>query len=92
MNVIADPWTRTQLTNGSAVSTPEEWDLEPIPNPRPIRSLVWHDMEGYLAGAIGFGLLLLPLFPVIGTSIYGSRIWIQIGPFSFQPGESCAID
>ena len=34
----------------------------------------------YLAGAIGFGLLLLPLLPVIGTSIYGSRIWIQVGP------------
>ena len=45
----------------------------------------------YLAGAIGFGLLLLPLFPVIGTSIYGSRIWIQLGPFSFQPGEIAKI-
>ena len=45
----------------------------------------------YLAGAIGFGLLLLPLLPVIGTSVYGSRIWIQIGPFSFQPGEVAKI-
>ncbi len=45
----------------------------------------------YLAGAVGFGLLLLPLLPVIGTSIYGSRIWIQIGPFSFQPGEVAKI-
>jgi cell division protein FtsW (lipid II flippase) len=41
----------------------------------------------YLFGAIGFFLLVLPLFPVLGTSIYGSRIWIQLGPFSFQPGE-----
>ena len=41
----------------------------------------------YLAGAIGFLLLVLPLFPVIGTSVYGSRIWIKIGGFSFQPGE-----
>ena len=41
----------------------------------------------YLFGAIGFFLLVLPLFPFIGTSIYGSRIWIQLGPFSFQPGE-----
>jgi N-acetyl-anhydromuramyl-L-alanine amidase AmpD len=46
---MADPWTRTLLTNGSAVSTPSQW---PTSNPRPIRSLVWHDMEGYLAGAI----------------------------------------
>ena len=45
----------------------------------------------YLAGAVGFVLLLLPLLPVIGTSIYGSRIWIRIGPFSFQPGEVAKI-
>jgi hypothetical protein len=47
--VATAPWTRTQLTNGSAVSTPSEW---PTSDPRPIRSLVWHDMEGYLPGAI----------------------------------------
>ncbi|MEO7422414.1 MAG: FtsW/RodA/SpoVE family cell cycle protein, partial [Ornithinibacter sp.] len=41
----------------------------------------------YLAGVIGFLLLLLPLVPGIGKTIYGSRIWIQVGPFSFQPGE-----
>ncbi|MFQ6170927.1 FtsW/RodA/SpoVE family cell cycle protein [Oryzobacter sp. R7] len=41
----------------------------------------------YLAGAIGLLLLLLPLFPVIGTSVNGSRIWIRLGGFSFQPGE-----
>ncbi len=41
----------------------------------------------YLAGVLGFGLLLLPLLPVIGTSELGSRIWIRIGPMSFQPGE-----
>jgi cell division protein FtsW (lipid II flippase) len=41
----------------------------------------------YLAGVLGFGMLLLPLLPVIGTSEFGSRIWIRIGPMSFQPGE-----
>ncbi len=41
----------------------------------------------YLCGAVGFGLLLLPLLPVIGTSEFGSRIWIRVGPMSFQPGE-----
>lgn len=41
----------------------------------------------YLAGAVGLLLLLLPLFPVIGTSVNGSRIWIRLGGFSFQPGE-----
>jgi Cell cycle protein len=41
----------------------------------------------YLAGVVGFVLLLLPLMPVIGTSIYGSRIWIRVGPLS-SPGRS----
>jgi cell division protein FtsW (lipid II flippase) len=41
----------------------------------------------YVCGALGFALLLLPLLPVIGTSEFGSRIWIRIGPMSFQPGE-----
>ena len=45
----------------------------------------------YLAGVVGFVLLLLPLMPVIGTSIYGSRIWIRVGPLSFQPGEVAKI-
>ncbi|AKU14926.1 FtsW/RodA/SpoVE family cell cycle protein [Luteipulveratus mongoliensis] len=39
----------------------------------------------------GLGLLLLPLFPVIGKNINGSRIWIGFGPFSLQPGEIAKI-
>ncbi len=41
----------------------------------------------FLAGAVGFGLLLLPLIPGIGNQQYGARIWIRLGQFSFQPGE-----
>ncbi len=36
-------------------------------------------------------LLLLPLLPVIGTQINGSRIWIHLGPMSFQPGEIAKV-
>ncbi|HET7303049.1 MAG TPA: FtsW/RodA/SpoVE family cell cycle protein [Segeticoccus sp.] len=40
---------------------------------------------------VGIGLLLLPLLPVIGSAHYGSRIWIHLGPMSFQPGEVAKI-
>jgi cell division protein FtsW (lipid II flippase) len=45
----------------------------------------------YTAMAAGLGLLLLPLLPVIGKDINGSRIWIGVGPLSFQPGELAKI-
>ncbi|HEY6742476.1 MAG TPA: FtsW/RodA/SpoVE family cell cycle protein [Lapillicoccus sp.] len=45
----------------------------------------------FTAMAVGLVLLLLPLLPGIGTTIYGSRIWIRIGPLSFQPGEIAKI-
>ncbi|MFX0537426.1 FtsW/RodA/SpoVE family cell cycle protein [Ornithinimicrobium sp. Y1847] len=45
----------------------------------------------YTAMAAGFVLLLLPMLPVIGQEINGSRLWIHIGPFSMQPGELAKI-
>jgi peptidoglycan glycosyltransferase len=41
----------------------------------------------YTAGFVGIVLLLLPLVPVLGRTINGSRIWVSIGPVNFQPGE-----
>jgi cell division protein FtsW (lipid II flippase) len=41
----------------------------------------------YTAGLIGLGLLLLPLLPIVGRTINGSRIWVSFGPVNFQPGE-----
>ncbi len=40
---------------------------------------------------VGFLLLLSPLVPGLGQEIYGSRIWLSVGPFSFQPGEIAKI-
>src|ERR1035437_5892561 len=45
----------------------------------------------FTAMAAGLGMLLLPLLPGIGRNINGSRIWIGIGPMSFQPGEVAKI-
>lgn len=39
----------------------------------------------------GFLLLLSPLVPGLGQEIYGSRIWLNLGGFSFQPGEIAKI-
>lgn len=39
----------------------------------------------------GFLLLLSPMMPGLGQEIYGSRIWLALGPFSFQPGELAKI-
>lgn len=45
----------------------------------------------YTLMIVGFLLLLSPLLPGIGEEIYGSRIWLDIGGFSFQPGEIAKI-
>jgi cell division protein FtsW (lipid II flippase) len=41
----------------------------------------------FLLSGLGVVLLLLPLIPGLGVEVYGSRIWIAIGTFSFQPAE-----
>ena len=45
----------------------------------------------YVAMFSGIVLLLLPMLPVIGSVQNGARLWIQLGPFSFQPGELAKV-
>lgn len=45
----------------------------------------------YTAGLAAVVLLLLPIVPGIGKTINGAKIWIGVGPFSFQPGEIAKV-
>lgn len=45
----------------------------------------------YVWFLVGLVLLLLPLVPGIGRENFGARIWIELGPFSFQPSELAKI-
>ncbi len=41
----------------------------------------------YVWMLIGVILLMLPLVPIIGVTINGARLWVDLGFVSFQPGE-----
>ncbi|GEP39307.1 cell division protein FtsW [Nocardioides psychrotolerans] len=45
----------------------------------------------YTFGLTAILLLLLPLVPGVGKTINGAKIWIGVGPFSFQPGEVAKV-
>ena len=41
----------------------------------------------YTSMVAGLALLLMPLLPVVGTTVNGARLWVRVGTHSFQPGE-----
>ncbi|MBA3365400.1 MAG: FtsW/RodA/SpoVE family cell cycle protein [Actinobacteria bacterium] len=45
----------------------------------------------YLFGLTALVLLLLPALPKIGTTVNGARLWVDLGPLQFQPGEFAKI-
>jgi cell division protein FtsW (lipid II flippase) len=45
----------------------------------------------YTSGLAAILLLLLPMVPGVGKTINGAKIWIGVGPFSFQPGEVAKV-
>jgi cell division protein FtsW (lipid II flippase) len=47
------------------------------------------DLERYRYSAllVAIVLIMMPLLPVLGKTVKGARIWIGLGPFTFQPGE-----
>lgn len=55
---------------------------------RDLKKLALYKYTFMIAGLL---FLLSPLIPGLGQEILGSRIWIHLGPFSFQPGEIAKI-
>ncbi|MGO2152637.1 MAG: FtsW/RodA/SpoVE family cell cycle protein, partial [Brevibacterium aurantiacum] len=51
----------------------------------------WLRRYTFLSGFAALIFLLLPLIPGLGKTVNGARIWIGIGPMSFQPGEIAKI-
>jgi peptidoglycan glycosyltransferase len=49
------------------------------------------DRYRYLTLLSAIGLLLLPLVPHLGQNINGARLWVRVGPISFQPVELAKI-
>lgn len=45
----------------------------------------------YVLGITAIGLLVLPILPLIGLSVNGARLWVELGPLRFQPGELAKI-
>jgi cell division protein FtsW (lipid II flippase) len=45
------------------------------------------DSYTYTIGLLGLILLLLPIAPVIGRTINDARLWVAVGPITFQPAE-----
>ena len=45
----------------------------------------------YLFGLTAIGLLVMPALPVIGETVNGARLWVDVGGIRFQPGELAKI-
>ena len=56
-----------------------------------IRSLDKLAEYKYTFMIVGILLLLSPMLPIVGSEVNGSRLWLQVGGFSFQPGELAKI-
>ncbi len=61
-------------------------------------TLIWlrHDYRvlesyRYLFGVAAVFLLLLPSVPGLGERVNGVRLWVDVGPLQFQPGELAKI-
>ena len=49
------------------------------------------DSVKYTLGAAAIVLLVMPAFPGLGRTINGATLWVDLGPFVFQPGEFAKV-
>jgi peptidoglycan glycosyltransferase len=56
-----------------------------------IRSVKTLEHYRFTIGLVGVVLLMMPMIPGVGVLKNGSRIWVRLGPISFQPGEFAKI-
>lgn len=45
----------------------------------------------YTSGLAAVALLALPLMPLLGRETNGAKIWVDLGPVGFQPGEVAKV-
>jgi cell division protein FtsW (lipid II flippase) len=45
----------------------------------------------YVCGVTAVFLLALPALPVLGRTVNGARLWVDVGPLQFQPGELAKV-
>ena len=45
----------------------------------------------YTLALVGLIALIAPLIPKVGYTVRGARLWLRLGPLSFQPGEAAKL-
>jgi peptidoglycan glycosyltransferase len=56
-----------------------------------VRDIRVFERYRYIMLLLGLTFLLLPIAPGIGRTVNGGRLWLAIGPMSFQPSELAKV-